>query len=325
MGAREVAGRVEAVGAHEVRVAQAELRGLRVHHRDEASPRPPPTWTASAIGGVVRALDQRRLDQVADGDPLAGAAGRSSTRRRLRRPASTVTTSSSFACSSATSTVISFVMLAIGRRSRVARAQHLAGRGVLRRGRRARRRRRRRAGDAPRASSATDRGEDTSGASHGRGTLLHADALADRERGRVDAGFSRAAARPSCRAVGDASSVSPLCDHVELGVAGASSASAWRRSGRRLVAAVEVVRGTFVAAACSSSGVASVAERTSRTRPWPRAGTRPARRSARALLAAARATLPPRYQPETAQTSRRSRAASAPAAARQSSPPLRKA
>ena len=81
------------------------------------------------VGGVVRALDQRRLEQLADGQPLArpqvgarladvggaGADGDDVARARVR--------------STVRSTVISFVMLAIGTRSLASCAsQQLAGR-----------------------------------------------------------------------------------------------------------------------------------------------------------------------------------------------------
>ena len=69
--ARVVAGRVEPVRVREVRVAQTELPRLGVHHRDEARLGP-----ADVLGerdrGVVRALDQRRLDELAHRQPLAG-------------------------------------------------------------------------------------------------------------------------------------------------------------------------------------------------------------------------------------------------------------
>ena len=67
-------GRVEPVGAHEVRVVEAERPRLRVHQlrervevgRDRERER---------VGGVVRRLDQRRLDELAHGDLLAAAEG----------------------------------------------------------------------------------------------------------------------------------------------------------------------------------------------------------------------------------------------------------
>ena len=69
--ARVLAGRVEPVGADEVRVAQPERRRLLVHQprerrvvgRDRQRER---------VGSVVRRLDQRALDQVADRQLLAG-------------------------------------------------------------------------------------------------------------------------------------------------------------------------------------------------------------------------------------------------------------
>ena len=143
--ARVLAGRVEPVGPDEVRVVQAELRRLRVHQarerrevgRDRERER---------VGRVVRRLDQRALQQVArpssarrcarsiDDSPTAAARG------------STVTTSVSLWCCSVNSTVISFVSDAIGRsRVGVRRGEHLAGAGVLDDvGRRAHRRRARR-------------------------------------------------------------------------------------------------------------------------------------------------------------------------------------
>jgi hypothetical protein len=69
-GARVVARRVEAVRVGEMRVAQAQLSCLRVHHRDEAGLAPADVL-GQCDGGVVRALDQRGLDQVVNGQPLA--------------------------------------------------------------------------------------------------------------------------------------------------------------------------------------------------------------------------------------------------------------
>ena len=78
-------GRVEAVRAREVRVGQAELPRAGVHHRDESSRRCRCRRSGERVRGVVRALDQRALEQIADRQPLAGREGRSTT-RRPRRP-----------------------------------------------------------------------------------------------------------------------------------------------------------------------------------------------------------------------------------------------
>ena len=59
--ARHVTRRVEAVRAHEMRVAQTELLRALVHPADEARPRRRPTRRRERVGGVVRALDQRAL------------------------------------------------------------------------------------------------------------------------------------------------------------------------------------------------------------------------------------------------------------------------
>ena len=69
--ARVLAGRVEPVGADEMRVAQPELRGLGVHQRREGRV-VRRDRERERVGGVVRRLDQRTLDQVADGELLAG-------------------------------------------------------------------------------------------------------------------------------------------------------------------------------------------------------------------------------------------------------------
>src|SRR5207244_8890116 len=68
----DMTGCVEPVRAHEVRALQAELCGLRVHLRHEGLPVAVADVIGQRVGGVVRALDQRALDEVADPDPLTG-------------------------------------------------------------------------------------------------------------------------------------------------------------------------------------------------------------------------------------------------------------
>jgi hypothetical protein len=68
-----VPGRVEPVGAHEVRVVEPELGGLCVHQVDEALQVSIADVERERVCRVVRALDQRGADQVAHGQPLAGA------------------------------------------------------------------------------------------------------------------------------------------------------------------------------------------------------------------------------------------------------------
>ena len=71
-GARVVTGRVEPVGPREVRVAEAELVGARVHHRDEARLASVADVVRQRVRSVVGALDQRGLDELADGQALTG-------------------------------------------------------------------------------------------------------------------------------------------------------------------------------------------------------------------------------------------------------------
>jgi hypothetical protein len=70
-GTRDVAGDVEAVRANEVRVAQSERPGLGVHEPDEALDAAAADVRRERVRGVVRTLDQRGLDEIADGDALA--------------------------------------------------------------------------------------------------------------------------------------------------------------------------------------------------------------------------------------------------------------
>ena len=67
-----MAGGVETVGAHEVRVGQAELPGPPIHHRDEPVRVAAADVLRESPGGVVRALDEARLDEVADCQLLPG-------------------------------------------------------------------------------------------------------------------------------------------------------------------------------------------------------------------------------------------------------------
>ena len=69
--ARALTRRVEAVRAHVVRVAQPQLRGLVVHqHRERGKARR--DRQGERVGGVVGGLDQRRLHEIRDGEPLVG-------------------------------------------------------------------------------------------------------------------------------------------------------------------------------------------------------------------------------------------------------------
>ena len=63
--ARHVARRVEPVRPHEVRVAQAELFARVRSSTDEARDVAARRRRRERVGGVVRALDQRALEQVA--------------------------------------------------------------------------------------------------------------------------------------------------------------------------------------------------------------------------------------------------------------------
>ena len=69
--ARDVAGCVEPVGPDEVRVAEAELPGLGVHHRDEARLVAVADVRGQRVRRVVRAGYQRGLEQLAHGQPVA--------------------------------------------------------------------------------------------------------------------------------------------------------------------------------------------------------------------------------------------------------------
>jgi len=60
-----VAGRIEPVGVHEVRVLEPELARPRVHQLHEVADRAAAHVGGDRIGGVVGALDQGRADQVA--------------------------------------------------------------------------------------------------------------------------------------------------------------------------------------------------------------------------------------------------------------------
>ena len=75
------------------------------------------------VRSVVRALDQRRVEQLAHGQLLSRDAAPRSTRRRRPPAGRRRRRRSSFACSSVSSTVMSFVMLAIGTRARAWRAR----------------------------------------------------------------------------------------------------------------------------------------------------------------------------------------------------------
>ena len=216
-------------------------------------------------------------------------------------------------------------MLAIGtlRRARCAE-QHLAGRGVLDEPRRARRRCGVAAAAASGRRAASDRGEDD-GAKRSRASAYP---------GRTD------------RAGRCASAASGRCSRVELRAA-ASTVVSCRRD------RVERVAAPRSRTCCEPARAAGVGPRSARSRGAARrvaaAGasrrlaveSQPARISSTAIVAASRkaparqpsdrqcapraAARGTRYQPETAQTSRRSRAASAPAAVRQSPPESRKA
>src|SRR6266545_6163285 len=72
-GARVLARRVEPVGPNETCVPQAKLVGLHVHPPNESGDVAPARIRSERVGSVVRALDQRGLDEIAHGDVLAGA------------------------------------------------------------------------------------------------------------------------------------------------------------------------------------------------------------------------------------------------------------
>ena len=71
--AGNVPGCVEAVGADEVCVVEAELPRAPVHQRHEPGLAAVAHVVGERPGGVVRALDECRLDEVAHRDSLAGA------------------------------------------------------------------------------------------------------------------------------------------------------------------------------------------------------------------------------------------------------------
>ena len=77
--ARVMPGRVEPVGAHVVRVPQPEATGTRVHHRDEPGLAAVAHVVGQRVGCVICALDQRRLEQLEQREPLPGP----QVRRRL--------------------------------------------------------------------------------------------------------------------------------------------------------------------------------------------------------------------------------------------------
>ncbi len=84
---RDMAEDVEAVRPDEARVGEAPLSRSDVHDPDETGCVSPAHVVGERPGGVVGALDERRLDQVVDGDSLAGSEidGRLADRGRLRR------------------------------------------------------------------------------------------------------------------------------------------------------------------------------------------------------------------------------------------------
>ena len=75
VGARKVAGGVEPVRPDEVALVQPELPRPRVHHRHEARLAAAAHVGRERIGRVVRAGDQRGLEQLAHGQPLARPEG----------------------------------------------------------------------------------------------------------------------------------------------------------------------------------------------------------------------------------------------------------
>ncbi len=69
---RDGAGGVETVRARVVGVGQAELPCAGVHHCHESSLASLTDVVGKRVRGIVRALDQRALEQLPDGQPLAG-------------------------------------------------------------------------------------------------------------------------------------------------------------------------------------------------------------------------------------------------------------
>ena len=111
---------VQTVRPDEVRAVEPELSGLRVHHRHERLAVAVTDVIGERNSRIVGALDQRRLDEVADRMSLTGSEvhGRLADRGCVCPDAHDVPPS---ACSSVTRTVISFVMLAIGTRAQAPR------------------------------------------------------------------------------------------------------------------------------------------------------------------------------------------------------------
>ena len=64
---------IEPVGAREMGALETELHGLGVHHRDKGASVTVADVIRESVGGIVRALDQRRLDEIPDLDLFAGA------------------------------------------------------------------------------------------------------------------------------------------------------------------------------------------------------------------------------------------------------------
>ena len=64
---------VEAVRVLEVRVGEAELVGFRVHQPDETIGRALPDVKRERLGRVVRARDERRAQELGDGELLTRA------------------------------------------------------------------------------------------------------------------------------------------------------------------------------------------------------------------------------------------------------------
>ena len=306
---RVVAGRVEAVRIGEVRVGEPELARAGVHQLDEAADRTAADEGGDRVGGVVRALDQRGADQVAQGHALAG----SEVDRRLA--------DRSGALGDRGDVVERGVLerddrghQLRDRRHRqvlalVVGGQDLAGAGVLDDvcvrvdGRR------RCGGDDCEEERRGDRGEESEPL-HGARTLLDADSLTDRQRDRIDVGVEHEQLLDGrVVLVGDDGERVAGPDHVEL-----RSRLVRRRPAGR--AGLRGRRGGVVAAVVAGGVVVSPFSRPERT---SRIATVAAARKASGAAYRASRALPPHHQPETDQTSARSRAASAPAAPRQSS------
>ena len=84
--ARHVSGLVEAVRILEVRVGETQLVGFLVHQPHETIDRSRSDMKGERLGGVVRARDERRPQQLGDGQLLTRAQvdGRLADPRRLR-------------------------------------------------------------------------------------------------------------------------------------------------------------------------------------------------------------------------------------------------